>query len=314
MSPDPQAEAFVRAILRQPDDTTARLVFADWLDERGGPSNEAWARFLRARVGANGLCAGTVECDQLVREAADAARHIGVRLTVYATRFADDPAPLFQFLPPENFTVRLGDIEIRRSVVEWLPESVARENVVLPLHVRGRSLLVAAAEPRDRETVEKLEFILNAEVTAVRAELDDAVAAINRHYGQVETESVDCVLYESPLVGLNGDWVSGRLFSLFHTAFSRGMTGFELTDEGQDCRLTYYNHVGVADIGFIPTPAFRRLRDCLRALPVRSESVENGVRVVRVEIPLLSGRPFPAAVTFRRRRLRTTTLRVDFLW
>jgi hypothetical protein len=195
-----------------------------------------------------------------------------------------------------------------------MPESVARENAVLPLHLRGRTLLVAAAEPCARDLIEKLEFILNGEVSAVRAELDDVRAAINRHYGMTETESIDSVSYESPLVGLAGDWVAGHLFSLFYTAFSRGMSGFELVVEGDDSRLSYFSRYGVADIGFIPTAAFRRLRDHLRSLPVGSESVENGVRVVTVDIPLLSGRPFPAAVSFRRRRLRTKQLRVDFLW
>src|SRR5947207_2177705 len=32
-----QADAFLTAILERPDDATARLVFADWLDEHGEP-------------------------------------------------------------------------------------------------------------------------------------------------------------------------------------------------------------------------------------------------------------------------------------
>lgn len=52
MSPDPEADAFVRSIFRQPDDTTARLVFADWLDEH---SRSAQAEFIRAQVEAETL-------------------------------------------------------------------------------------------------------------------------------------------------------------------------------------------------------------------------------------------------------------------
>jgi uncharacterized protein (TIGR02996 family) len=299
MSPDPEADAFIRAILRQPDEVATRLVFADWLDERGGPANEAWAQYIRANAG---------------YAQSGRADDITARLIISAAKLLEDPASLFLLLPAANFTVRLGDIEIRRSVVECVPESVARENVFLPLHSGGRKLLVAAAEPRDRDLIDRLDFVLNVEATAVRAELDDVRDAINRHYGQTETESIDCVSYESPLVGLAGDDVSGHLFSLFFTAFSRGMSGFELVVEGDDCRLAYLNRNGVADIGFIPTAAFRRLRDHLRALPVVSESAEDGVRTVTVDIPLLSGRRFPAAVTLRRRWLQTKQLRVDFLW
>src|ERR1051325_10099572 len=40
-------EAFVQAILDQPDDDTLRLVFADWLDEHGQPER---AEFIRVQI------------------------------------------------------------------------------------------------------------------------------------------------------------------------------------------------------------------------------------------------------------------------
>jgi len=39
-------DAFVAAIVNAPDDATARLVYADWLEERGDPR----AEFLRLAV------------------------------------------------------------------------------------------------------------------------------------------------------------------------------------------------------------------------------------------------------------------------
>jgi uncharacterized protein (TIGR02996 family) len=42
--------AFLRAICNNPDDDTPRLVFADWLAERGGAVNSAWANGIRAQV------------------------------------------------------------------------------------------------------------------------------------------------------------------------------------------------------------------------------------------------------------------------
>ena len=42
--------AFLRAICDAPDEDTPRLVFADWLQERGNPFDTAWASLIRAQV------------------------------------------------------------------------------------------------------------------------------------------------------------------------------------------------------------------------------------------------------------------------
>jgi hypothetical protein len=81
------------------------------------------------------------------------------------------------------------------DVVEMVPESVARENTVLPLAAGGGALLVAMPAP-DPDVIAKLQFILNVTVHPVLAVRSQIVAAINRHYGQSETESVDSMLAE----------------------------------------------------------------------------------------------------------------------
>ena len=43
-------DAFLRAICDQPDEDTPRLAFADWLDDRGGAVNAAWAELIRVQV------------------------------------------------------------------------------------------------------------------------------------------------------------------------------------------------------------------------------------------------------------------------
>jgi uncharacterized protein (TIGR02996 family) len=45
-------QAFLRAIIEEPDDDTHRLVFADWLDDDG---QSAWAALIRAQCGLNRL-------------------------------------------------------------------------------------------------------------------------------------------------------------------------------------------------------------------------------------------------------------------
>lgn len=45
-----EEEAFLRAICENPDEDTPRLVFADWLDERGGEIETKWASLLREQL------------------------------------------------------------------------------------------------------------------------------------------------------------------------------------------------------------------------------------------------------------------------
>lgn len=92
--------------------------------------------------------------------------------------------------------VNLVDMTIPQSVVEMVPESVARENRVLPLSVEGNVLKIITSEPDNYDVLQKLQFILNKDIQPVLADREQIVAAINRHYGQSETESVDSMIAE----------------------------------------------------------------------------------------------------------------------
>ncbi len=52
-------DAFLQAILQDPDDDAARLIYADWLEERGQAAGRARAEFIRVQV----ALAGLDECD-----------------------------------------------------------------------------------------------------------------------------------------------------------------------------------------------------------------------------------------------------------
>ncbi len=94
--------------------------------------------------------------------------------------------------------VALGEIEIPASVIELVPESIARENTVMPLAQDGGAIKVIMHNPLDFETIDKLRFVLNREVEVALAPKEAIVEAINRYYGGTssETESVDSVLQE----------------------------------------------------------------------------------------------------------------------
>jgi type IV pilus assembly protein PilB len=93
-------------------------------------------------------------------------------------------------------SINLTDLTIPPAIIELVPESVARENVIIPLSQEEGVLQVVMSDPSDYETVTKLQFILNKEIQPVLAPKEQIIAAINRHYGQTETESVDSVLAE----------------------------------------------------------------------------------------------------------------------
>lgn len=92
--------------------------------------------------------------------------------------------------------VNLSEVVIPPSVVELVPESVARENAVIPLSEGDGKLTVIISDPDDYETIEKLRFILNRPIETALAPRDAITEAINRHYGQTVGESADSMLQE----------------------------------------------------------------------------------------------------------------------
>ncbi len=94
--------------------------------------------------------------------------------------------------------IELREIEIPASVVELVPESLARENIVMPLAQGNGTIKVIMHDPLGFETIEKLRFVLNREIEVALAPKEAIVEAINKYYGGVgtETESVDSMLQE----------------------------------------------------------------------------------------------------------------------
>lgn len=92
--------------------------------------------------------------------------------------------------------INLDEVTVPAAVVELVPESVARENVVLPLSSENGMLKIIMSDPMDLDTIQKLTFILNKDIQPVLAAREQIVEAINRYYGQSETESVDSMLAE----------------------------------------------------------------------------------------------------------------------
>lgn len=90
----------------------------------------------------------------------------------------------------------LNSVPIPPAVVELVPESVARENAVIPFSEEDGKLKVVVSDPEAFETFDKLQFILNRKVEIGISTRESILEAINRNYGQVDGESADSMLQE----------------------------------------------------------------------------------------------------------------------
>ena len=80
--------------------------------------------------------------------------------------------------------VNLNEVAIPPAVVELVPESVARENAVIPLAEGDGRLTVIVSDPLEIDTLNKLRFILNRQIDIALAPRENILGAINRYYGQ----------------------------------------------------------------------------------------------------------------------------------
>ena len=141
---------------------------------------------------------GTISADQLA-EAEGMAASMGILPEDALVRLEYVPKDRLGMAKAEAYGFRfvnLDAIEIAHSAIECVPESVARENVCVPVAFDGEKLTIAVTDPMNFELVEKLRFLLARDIDLQMAPAESILAAVNRHYGQTETESVDSMLVE----------------------------------------------------------------------------------------------------------------------
>jgi len=141
---------------------------------------------------------GVLSTDQ-VEEAEHMARQSGMKLQEALTRLGyasgEDVARAMAEQHGLDY-VDLSEVTVPPTVVELVPESVARENAILPLAEEDGMLRVAASDPDDYDTIEKLRFILNRRIETALAPREAILEAINRYYGQSVGESSDSMLQD----------------------------------------------------------------------------------------------------------------------
>jgi type IV pilus assembly protein PilB len=141
---------------------------------------------------------GVVSRDQ-VREAQQMANASGTSLADALVRLGYASGDDVMRAMAQQFGldyVNLREVAVPPSVVEMVPESVARENAVLPLKEDDDSLTILISDPNDVETLDKLRFILDRRISIALAPRDAIVEAINKYYGMKDAESADSMLQE----------------------------------------------------------------------------------------------------------------------
>jgi len=141
---------------------------------------------------------GTISAEQLAeakRVAKTSGKKVSDQLAVLGYATGDE---VMRAIAQEHGLefVDLNEVVIPPSVVELVPESVARENAILPMAEDDGALKVIVSDPLDLDTFEKLRFILNRKVDIALAPRENILESINRHYGQMEDQSADSMLQE----------------------------------------------------------------------------------------------------------------------
>ncbi len=141
---------------------------------------------------------GTISADQLAearRVAKSSGKKVPDQLVILGYATGDE---VMRAIAKEHGLefVDLNEVVIPPSVVELVPESVARENAILPMAEDDGALKVIVSDPLDLDTFEKLRFILNRKVDIALAPRENILESINRHYGQMEDQSADSMLQE----------------------------------------------------------------------------------------------------------------------
>jgi len=80
-------------------------------------------------------------------------------------------------------TIDLGEMEISPSVIELVPQTVARRHNLVPISASEGKVVVAVSEPLDLESLDNLRFILNADVECVLSEEEGVSEALTNYYG-----------------------------------------------------------------------------------------------------------------------------------
>jgi uncharacterized protein (TIGR02996 family) len=309
-----ETDAFVRGILDNPEDRVRRLVFANWLEERGTASSVAWAGYLRMQAECETLAEEDPRVPELLAKADSYRPAICARLELPARAVRTRLLYLRRLLPPWN-------VQIQFNGEDWSPdwpqgfaqgfiEEWWRDHLLIPVGQEGNVSAWASPVPYSTKFIDWVgSYYLKRSLICFRADTDEVTKAIDRRYGRTLVDSSPPHRFESPRVGLEAEGLR-RMF-LFAIMFQAG-TSVKIDGD----TAGYLTHA--SDPAFegelIRPEACRHLARHLLSLKVEAESITDGTMTRRVNLPLLSGNPCPLAFQFPVGQRPLRSFRFDFLW
>ena len=141
---------------------------------------------------------GIISLDQLA-ECQQLAKQTGLKLMDMLVRegHATEDEIMEAVAEQNNMPyINLKSVTIDRKLVDLVPESTAREGNLLPFAEEGNTLKVLICDPLAIEKLDNLRFILARNVEPVLTSRESLVAAINKYYGQNESDQMDSMLSE----------------------------------------------------------------------------------------------------------------------
>ena len=203
-SPAMTCDDLLQAIIENPDDDALRLVFADWFEDHGELER---AEFIRVQIELAKLPnvdnrkpeLEQRETELLARNESawvKPIRHCVVswtfhrgfiaEVTVTVDMYKEHTFELLNLAPIRRMWVDGAEVKISGSALGLVPESIARESLILPLghghFFHDDCLIVAVPSPIDDSLLQRLNFILKRNIAAVEAPRQRLEEVISRHY------------------------------------------------------------------------------------------------------------------------------------
>lgn len=178
----PDATAFAARFLVNPKDRLGRLVFADWLEEQGDDSSVAWADYIRVQAEMEQLRWNDPAWDELTERATDSGRRVQAYLRI-TVRSEKSLLALPKFIPPHRCVLNLTEHPFLFNDTSFLPESLAWEHSLIPLHSTPTTEYLACPTPADWKMYEKLVYILNSSLHVFGIEPAGVLDQIRSAYG-----------------------------------------------------------------------------------------------------------------------------------
>lgn len=79
-------------------------------------------------------------------------------------------------------SVNLAEIAIPLAIIDLVPESMARQYVVIPFELEAGVLQVAISDPMECEKIDLLKYYLNREIQPAVAPREQIIEAIDKYY------------------------------------------------------------------------------------------------------------------------------------